>query len=436
MRQELQDFLTQVQRALARGASPADDIDRRVAVRDGTLSPAQIQSAPARPGFVARSLAADGTLASLPQSSAPEDTRFRAAVAEAFGDIGAAPAARETLYPLDIVKAATTLAEAIHPATTIGATFAQRVAVATAWQPPDPLEPVMAAPTFPQPMYWPLFLASPDWILSGIGQLGQDVASLANPNERFIESYMVGANDELGRALLFNEYPTDQRGTYVRQFWDPNGVQSPSPDINPIAEWPNGAALGSNSTRTGLDDYLVLIVRAELLRRYPNTIVYAVQAQWNADGTRSVPTSNPVELHPEFQGSLGIGSHFWGFKLTTAAARGGDTPRGPAGWYFALQEHSSEPRFGLEPGSGVFGTSPKSWQKLAWSDLAKDAPTLAQIQYIDLAATLPNVASVVDAAHPEWHVADGVRASDVAYITYRQPVRLLVHASRMIPPEA
>ena len=78
--------------------------------------------------------------------------------------------------------------------------------------------------------------------------------------------------------FLFNEYPTDQRGTYFRQFWDVNGVQNAGPDINPIAAWPKTSPLGGNSARPGIDTYLVLIVRAELLRRYPNTIVYAVQA--------------------------------------------------------------------------------------------------------------------------------------------------------------
>ncbi len=31
---------------------------------------------------------------------------------------------------------------------------------------------------------------------------------------------MVGLNYEFGRKLLWREYPTDQRGSYFRQFWD------------------------------------------------------------------------------------------------------------------------------------------------------------------------------------------------------------------------
>lgn len=417
------------------GGTPSDNLDRRIGLTGGTLTPTQLQTAPTRPGFVARPLNPDGTLPPLTASTGPEDPRFRLALATAFGNINVAPAAGETLYPIDLGRVTTTLLGALDPSKTIGATFGGgRIGILSPWNPPDPLDPVMAAPSFPQPMYKPLYDLSPDWILPGFGQLPQDMASLAHPNERFIEAYMTGLNDELGRTLLFNEYPTDQRGTYFRQFWDVNGVQNPGPDINPIAAWPKTSQLGGNSARPGVDTYLVLIIRAELLRRYPNTIVYAVQAQWNSDGTRSIATS-PVELHPDFQGALGSGAGFWAFKLTTADARGSESTSGPAGWYFALQEHSSEPRFGLEPAAAAFATSPTKWQQLAWSDLATDANALAQLQYVDLGAALPNVGAVSDPSSAKWHV-DGARASDLAYITYREPARLLVHASRMIPSDA
>ena len=38
-------------------------------------------------------------------------------------------------------------------------------------------------------------------------------------NQRFVEAYMVGLNYEFARKLLWREYPTDQRGSYFRQFW-------------------------------------------------------------------------------------------------------------------------------------------------------------------------------------------------------------------------
>ncbi|MEO6773090.1 MAG: hypothetical protein ABI467_08705 [Kofleriaceae bacterium] len=434
LREELHTFLVEIRATLAAGSSPGGALAIRVGVRDRTLTPAQIQAAPQKRGFVARALQADGTLAPIPPSNAPEDPRFRAAAATAFGDVNAAPAAGETLTPVDLNAMASTIRTGLDPNRTIGATFGGRLGVAVPFQPADPLDPVMAAPTFPQPMYQPLFDVSPDWILSGFGGLPQDIATLAHPNEGFIESYMTGLNDEMARTLLFNEYPTDQRGTYFRQFWNVDGVPNPEPDINAIATWPKTAALGANSARAGVDSDLVLIVRAELLRRYPNTIVYAVPARWNAGSREMDPTAAP--LYPTFQGTLGVGAGFWGLQLTATEARGTDTPDGPAGWYFALQEHSSEPRFGLEPEGATYGTAPGTWQALAWSDLASDAAALAQIQYIDLGALLPTTNSVVNPKNARWHVADGARASDLAYITYREPIRLLVHASKMIPTDA
>ena len=35
---------------------------------------------------------------------------------------------------------------------------------------------------------------------------------------------MVGLNHEFARKLLWREYPTDQRGSYFRQFWDVRSV--------------------------------------------------------------------------------------------------------------------------------------------------------------------------------------------------------------------
>jgi hypothetical protein len=42
---------------------------------------------------------------------------------------------------------------------------------------------------------------------------------------------MVGANHEMSRTLLYNEYPTDLRFTYFQQFWDSRGV--PGADTAP-----------------------------------------------------------------------------------------------------------------------------------------------------------------------------------------------------------
>ena len=113
---------------------------------------------------------------------------------------------------------------------------------------------------------------------------------------------MVGLNHEMARELLWREYPTDQRGTCFRQFWDVRGLkmldnrtssQEPE-DIPPINTW--GMRLGLHGKDTGK---LVLVLRGELLRRYPNTIIYAVEAV-RSSGTNK-RTLGTDEIYPVFR---------------------------------------------------------------------------------------------------------------------------------------
>jgi hypothetical protein len=78
----------------------------------------------------------------------------------------------------------------------------------------------------------------------------------------------------MSSELLWRDYPTDQRGTYFRQFWD-TSAGSAQNDIDAISKW-GEHRLGKNSPNaTGK---LVLLIRGDLLRRYPNTVIYAVAA--------------------------------------------------------------------------------------------------------------------------------------------------------------
>ena len=69
-------------------------------------------------------------------------------------------------------------------------------------------------------MYKPLAEISADLFLPNINLIEYNSITLLETNQRFIEAYMVGLNHEFARELLWREYPTDQRGSYFRQFWD------------------------------------------------------------------------------------------------------------------------------------------------------------------------------------------------------------------------
>ena len=67
-----------------------------------------------------------------------------------------------------------------------------------------------------------------------------------------------------------------------------------------------------------------------------------------------------------------------------------------------MQEHPSEPRFGLAAPAGAFAATPASWSALAWDALAADAAALGAIRYIDLNAALPHNPATVDPTGAAW----------------------------------
>lgn len=138
----------------------------------------------------------------------------------------------------------------------------------------DPLEPVMDSPVFPQPMYEALRDLSQDYLLPGLDHVPANTVTLLGTNPKFVESFMVGLNAEMSHEMLWRNYPTDQRSTYFRQFWD-TSAGSDKPDLEPISLW-GDRELGQNTPNTG--DKLVLLIRGELLKRYPNSVIYAVAA--------------------------------------------------------------------------------------------------------------------------------------------------------------
>ncbi|HEX8077785.1 MAG TPA: hypothetical protein VF511_08220, partial [Chthoniobacterales bacterium] len=103
----------------------------------------------------------------------------------------------------------------------------------------DPLEPILDAPDFPQPMYEALRDLSQDFLFPGLEHVPPNTVTLLETNPTFVESFLVGLNAEMSRELLWRGYPTDQRGTYFRQFWDISVGTNQPPDITMINQWAN-----------------------------------------------------------------------------------------------------------------------------------------------------------------------------------------------------
>jgi hypothetical protein len=258
----------------------------------------------------------------------------------------------------------------------------------------DPLRPMLNAPEFPQPMSRTL---TPQQLLPGVELIEPDTATVLTPNQRFIEAFMVGLNDEMRRELAWRDYPFNQRATFFQHFWDGAGD-----DIAAIADWDPNHGLGD--TMAG-DDRVVLLLRGELLRRFPSTIITAVQA--TQDHGLSTTTLSPI-----FQGSIEPDIAFFGFPLSVDSALAGP------GYYFVIAEHPAEPRFGLEPAAPA-GT-PASWNDLAWPQVA--AAVVGNHLRLTPAPVAPSLPGAT------W----GANSAQQASIHLRQPVRVAMHASALI----
>jgi hypothetical protein len=287
----------------------------------------------------------------------------------------------------------------------------------------DPLEPIMEAPQFPQPMYEALRDLSQDFLLPGLEHVPQDTVTLLGTNPDFVESFLVGLNAEMSHELLWRNYPTDQRSTYFHQFWD-TSVGNDDPDVEAINTW-GDRQLGQNSPNTS--GKLVLLIRGELLRKYPNSVIYAVAAKPKG----SQLTLSEDERHPLFRGSLKPDVTFLGFDLTEKQAKG-EPPHNPDGWFFVIQQQPTEPCFGMDVAD--FAKEPPAitttWNELSWRHMAKTEEELKALSHVSIdtiKSVLPNIdTQTIDNA--TW----GKNSSHLAYITLQRPMRIAIHAREMI----
>jgi hypothetical protein len=284
------------------------------------------------------------------------------------------------------------------------------------WDPADPLDPIMAAPEFPTPMFLALRELGQDYVLPGLDKVPPDTVTLVKANNRFVNSFMIGLNHEMSRQLLWRGYPTDQRGTYFRQFWDP--VTPGAYDLEPLHTWPRTRSLGKADGAAADGGDLVLVVRGELLRRFPDAIVSVVEAK--AGTPLSLGTA---ERLPVFTGTLAPDVTFLGFDLSEQEALTGGSDG--VGWFFVLQQHATEPHFGLAEELAP-GSNPATWADLGWGQLAEHESDFEAMTYAP--ATPPSTATPTDTTAPAW----GTHAADMAAVSLRDPVRIAIHASQLI----
>ena len=220
---------------------------------------------------------------------------------------------------------------------------------------PRSFDRVMAYPHLAFPLSKKLETLAPEVFLPGVGKLPDDFIMAVKTNPRFVEALMLGANHEMGRELLWHGFPTDQRGTPFQHFWQRLDGKT---DIEEIHHW-NAEPLGK---QPGSGEMLVLLIRGQLLERFPTLSIYA----YPKSGAETRPGgATPQEMDangmvlPVMKGHLGKDITYLGFAIH---------PDLMQNFFFVLEEQMTEPRFGFDEPDGDCQNG-SGWQDVDWSEL-------------------------------------------------------------------
>ncbi len=300
------------------------------------------------------------------------------------------------------------------------------------------LEVIMAAPIIPVSMAEAMAEISPDFLMPGIGNLEQNGVYMLNMNQKIVEAYLTGANYEMNRELLWREYPTDQRGTPLRHFWGTKNVgatnfidsDEKNMDINKIHTWKTGSTinnLGANSSRKSAantplspSNMVVLAIRGELLKKYPNTNIYMQKAKWQtvANKQERVPDDANTKK-PLFFSQINPDLYFVGFEVSATEAKGSNTPNSTnPGWFVCFEERAGEIVFGADEEREA-GKLFQTWDDLIWADLGNSL-------FINT-----NQTGIVPIGNDDG-IVFGSNSADMGYVLFQKPSRVFIHSNDML----
>ncbi len=428
--------------------------------REKAFTPAAVDRVPARPNFVLTEFNQPMPNVSNPGNvDSVEAANFRIALRDAYNVHQTLPPVPPVRVPIGIDATVNKLKDVLNPSVAIPkrAEFMLKIPAGikdSYLLPRKTLVTVMAHPVFTQPMYGPLRDISAEFLVPNLELIPNNTVSLLQTNQRFIEAYMVGLNHEMACELLWREFPTDQRGSYFRQFWDVGDVVNHDAtktqsqieesllDIDKLHEWGSVTSLGEHENRPlpaggdADDARLVLVVRGDLLKKYPTVVIYAQRAKWRQpERDRFIreldDDAEPVDAikDPIFKAEIEPDIRFLGFDLTKQVAKGSADPQAnDPGWFFVLQERPGEPRFGLDTLSDDSPETPGKWDDVAWEHLTN----FETLDFIDLEDNAPpELLDVPDS--PDKQFVWRRNSADMAYILYQVPVMVAFHAADMLP---
>jgi len=442
-----------------------------LSIQEANQTSASVATLPKNPGFV---LSDPGsTVRSAPGATdSPTSIRFKAALSDSYSLLAAtrSVSAQPARVALDLPNLALTMMAAVDPQVTIPRRGLALINIPSWIRQTigDDFGEVMAYPKIDVPMYEPLKAISAELFLPNINLIPPNSITLIETNQKFIEAYMVGVNHEFARKLLWREYPTDQRGSYFRQFWDvrgyfnvdnlpPDQLKEKLYDIPELHKWPLDSNLGDHNNREApgeTGEQAVLVIRGELLKKYPTAVIYAHHAQWARNKDNSIDLSQPRSLQdiddafedhppqtvvrmPLYEAKVDPDIYFFGFDLTVEEAKGGSgqNPEDDPGWFFVIKQRPGEPRFGLELTRPTI--QPEVFDEVTWDDAAAAFKPGQFLQANDLSAVTLQKPPAADDKQSQWQDDSTVALAQVsaarwAYLLFRAPVMVAVHADEML----
>ena len=293
---------------------------------------------------------------------------------------------------------------------------------------------VPVGPVFSDSLYWDLLGLGAGWVLPGIDRLRRNRVRLVEADPEFVGSFLIGANNELGRELLWRGYPVDLRATFFRRFW--NYVDPETMDINPLHDWGDDKTIAENM---GMDDttMTVVVVRGDIVRRYPTAHFFLQKAAYVKDGEREsidgtegevVPVEG-TETEPDFLGSLGPDTVFFGFSKLDPEDVHGNRPGGAPGYFFVIEEQAGAPRFGLDEAKPAHfdpESEPKTWNGASWGHLVESQEALDALTHAR--ADNERLVALEQLHGTTW----GYNAAHMARACWQRPFRMLIHADLLV----